>query len=226
MVVSETAGLKRLNELDASYILIDLRPTGEIEKGHIPKAVAAPNADVASLKDQFPKYKKADIILYNRNGDLKSAAKAFKEITGWGYKMVSILSGGLDAWQKAGNKLTAGPAESKIAYVRKLLPGELDVEEFKALVLKPGGDALILDVRNTKETAEGTLPNAKAIPLEELEIRLSDLPKDKTIMIHCSTGVRAEMAHNVLKKAGLRSKYVNAKVKFDKEKKGEYTITD
>ncbi|MFH1113798.1 MAG: rhodanese-like domain-containing protein [Pseudomonadota bacterium] len=226
VVVSETDGLKHLNEMDASYILIDLRPGGDIEKGHIPKAVAAANGDVAPLKSRFPKYKKAEIILYNQNGDVDSAAKAYKEITGWGYTMVSILSGGLDAWQNAGNKLAAGPAESNITYVRKLLPGELDVEEFKALAVKPGGDAFILDVRNTKETLEGTIPNAKAIPLEELELRLSDLPKDKTIIIHCSTGLRAEMAHNVLKKAGLKSKYVNANVEFDKEKKGEYTIGD
>lgn len=226
IVVSNVDGLKHLNELDASYILIDLRSSADIEKGHIPKAVAAPKGDVAALKDQFPKYKKANIILYNEKGDLKSAAKAFKEITGWGYKMVSILSGGMDAWQKDGNKLATGPADSKIAYVRKLLPGEVDLETFKALVAKPTEDAIILDVRNANETVDGTLPNAKAIPLDELEVRLTDLPKDKTIMIHCSTGVRAEMAYNVLKKAGLKSKYLKANVKFDKDKKGEYTITD
>jgi rhodanese-related sulfurtransferase len=226
IVVSNVAGLKGLNELDASYVLIDLRSSGDIEKGHIPKAVAASNGDVAALKGQFPKFKKANIILYNEKGDLKSAAKAFKEITGWGYKMVSILSGGSDAWRKAGNKLATGPAETKITYVRKLLPGEMDLEAFKALLAKSADDAIILDVRNANETVDGTLPNAKTIPLEELEVRLAELPKDKTIVIHCSTGLRAEMAHNVLKKADLKSKYVKANVEFDKEKKGEYTITD
>ncbi|MDQ7785083.1 MAG: rhodanese-like domain-containing protein [Desulfomonilaceae bacterium] len=226
IIVSESAGLKNLDKLDASYVLIDLRSREDIEKGHIPKAVAAPDGNVAALKDQFPKYKKANIILYNENGDLEAATPAFKEINGWGYKMVSVLSGGLDAWRKDGSKIATGPAESKITYVRKFLPGEVDLDEFKALLAKPVGDAIILDVRQANETADGILPNAKPIPLDELEGRLAELPKDKTIVIHCSTGLRAEMAHTVLKKEGFSSKYLRANVNFDKEKKGEYAITD
>lgn len=226
VVVSNVAGLKKLNKTDASYILIDLRKAADVEKGHIPKALAPPKGDVAALKDQFPKYKKAVIILYNQDGDLKSAGKAYKEISGWGYKMVSILSGGIDAWKKDGQKIATGPAGTKIVYVRKLLPGEMDVEVFKALVEKPSGDLMVIDVRTAKEAGENMLPNAKSIPLDELEVRLSELPKDKTVVFHCGTGVRAEMAHEVLKKAGMKSKFVKARVKFDKDKKDSYSITD
>jgi len=70
------------------------------------------------------------------------------------------------------------------------------------------------------------LPNALNIPMEELEQRLAEVPKGKPLVIHCSTGVRAEMAYNILKKSGYDAKYVKAKVDFDPEKKGTYTIEE
>lgn len=225
IVVSNTAAIESYDKNDASYILIDLRPKLQVEKAHIAKAVALPDAGIDALKEQFPKYKNAAIILYNENGDLAAAADAFKKVSGWGYKNVSVLAGGLQAWEKAGKQLAKGPAESKIAYVRKLAPGEVELTLFKDTIDNPK-NALILDVRATSEASAGSLPNALNIPLDELEKRVGDLPKDKQIYIHCGTGARAEMAYNVLKKAGINSKYLKAKVDFDKENKGKYTIED
>lgn len=225
-MVSNIDALDRYNKEDLSYILIDLRPKEEVEKGHIPKAVGMPEGGITVLKDQFPKYKGAQVILYNEDGQLASAEKPFKEIAGWGYNNVSVLSGGLSEWKKAGKQVAQGPAATKISYVRKLLPGEFEVDAFKALVANPKEEIIVLDVRTPQEIEEGTLPKARAIPLDTLETKLSELPKDRTIVIHCSTGLRAEMAYNVLKKAGYNAKYVKAKVDFDKEKKGSYTIEE
>jgi rhodanese-related sulfurtransferase len=225
-IVSNIAGLEGFVKDDASYILVDLRPANVVEKGHIAKAVGLPSGGLDALKDQFPKYKGAAIILYTQHGDTKSAEEAYKKIAGWGYTNVSILAGGFDAWEKGGKPVAKGPVESKIAYVRKLKPGEVDVEVFKALVLKPGSDTMILDVRTASEAADGLLPNAKNIPQEDLEKHLSELPKDKKIVAHCSTGIRAEMAYNVLKKAGLNAGYVRAKVDVPKDKPGQYSITE
>lgn len=55
----------------------------------------------------------------------------------------------------------------------------------------------------------------------ELEKRLNEIPKDKTIIIHCATGIRAEMAYNILKRAGFKAYYLNANVSFEK---GKYKI--
>ncbi len=226
LIVSNTKNLKRLKKLDASYILLDLRSPDRIKKGHIPKAVAAPDGNVEALKDQFPKYKKAAIILYNQDGDVAAAKKAFEAIRGWGYSQVSILIGGLDAWKKTGEKLATGDAAKEIKYVRKLLPGELEIAKFKAAIEKPKEEFVIVDVRNPNEYEAGKFPNAINVPLEEMEGKLDSLPKDKTLLLHCNTGARAEMAYNVLKKAGFKVKYVRGRIHFDPEKKDEYTITD
>jgi rhodanese-related sulfurtransferase len=226
IVLSNIAGIENYNKTEASYILIDLRPAKVAEQGHIPKTVAVAEGGLDKMKEQFPKHMAAPIILYNQDGALASAEEAFKKISGWGYKQVSILSGGFAGWEKAGKQIAKGPVESKITYVRKLQPGEVDIVAFKEVIVKPATGTLILDVRTPKEAADGLLPNALHIPMEELEQRVSDVPKGKTLLVHCSTGVRAEMAYNVLKKAGYDAKYVKAKVDFDPEKKGTYTIEE
>lgn len=226
IVVSNIAGIENYNKNEASYILIDLRPSKQGEQGHIPKTVAMAEGGLDKMKEQFPKHMTAPIILYNLDGALTSAEEAFKKISDWGFKQVSVLSGGFLAWEKAGKQIAKGPAESKIAYVRKLLPGEVDIAAFNEVVMKPAAGSVILDVRTPKEATDGILPNALNIPMEELEQRLAEVPKGKTLVIHCSTGIRAEMAYNVLKKAGYDAKYVKAKVEFDPEKKGKYTVEE
>jgi len=223
-VVSNIANIESLNKLGQSYILLDIRSKEAIEKGHLPKAVAAADGKVEPLKDQFPKFKKAAVIIYNQDGDLAKAKDVFKTIAEWGYSQASILEGGFAAWEKSGKDVAKGPAASEIKYVRKLLPGEIDVVEFTTLAEKPGQAYMILDVRNPPEFAAGAIPGAVSAPLEELEMRLDKLPKDKTLLVHCGTGARAEMAYNVLRKAGFNVKYLKATVEFDKEQKGKYTI--
>lgn len=46
-------------------------------------------------------------------------------------------------------------------------------------------DVRLLDVRPADEYRKGHLPDAISIPLEELEERLGDLPKDKLIIAYC-----------------------------------------
>ena len=199
VVVSNIAGIENYNKNEASYILIDLRPSKLAEQGHIPKAVAMAEGGLDKLKEQFPKHMTAPIILYNQDGAFTSAEEAFKKISSWGYKQVSLLSGGFLAWEKAGKQIAKGPAESKITYVRKLMPGEVDIAAFKELLLKPSRDVTIIDVRVPKELEDGVLPGTISIPMDDLDKRLSEIPRDKPIVLHCATGVRSEMAYNILK---------------------------
>ncbi|MEW6529487.1 MAG: rhodanese-like domain-containing protein [Thermodesulfobacteriota bacterium] len=220
-VVSNIDSVESMNKVDGSYILVDLRSKDDIEKGHIPKAVAAPGGDVNAFKDQFPKFKGAVTILYNKDGNVDGALNAYKTVTGWGYKQVSILDGGFDAWQKAGKQVATGPAQTKIAYVKKLMPGEIDVPVFQKLAGGESKDKPVLDVRNADEYKECAIAGAIHIPLDQLEGRLAELPKDKEIVIHCATGIRAEMAQNILQKAGLKSKFVKGDLTFDRDPQGK-----
>lgn len=46
-------------------------------------------------------------------------------------------------------------------------------------------DLVIIDVRPTSEFESAHLPHAQSLPLEELQARFKELPKDKTIVAYC-----------------------------------------
>jgi len=66
------------------------------------------------------------------------------------------------------------------------------------------GKAAVVDVRDAKEFAEGHLPEARNIPLAELDKRVGELNKFKnqSLIVVCKTGARASAAAAKLAKAG------------------------
>lgn len=65
-------------------------------------------------------------------------------------------------------------------------------------------DAIVLDVREPAEWAKGHIPNAKHIPLGQIEKRLAELDKFKAkpIIVSCATGSRSGSVCGTLRKAG------------------------
>lgn len=61
---------------------------------------------------------------------------------------------------------------------------------------------LILDVRSPEEVAKGVVPGTVNVPLPELRSRLSELPGDQEIWVHCGVGQRSYYATRILKQNG------------------------
>ncbi len=58
----------------------------------------------------------------------------------------------------------------------------------------------IVDVRNHSETAEGLkFDNAIAIPLPELRERVSEIPSDKPVVVHCAAGYRSAAGSSIIR---------------------------
>jgi rhodanese-related sulfurtransferase len=64
------------------------------------------------------------------------------------------------------------------------------------------GADYFLDVRTPEEWAQAHLPNSTLIPLADLSGRLSELPRDRNIVVVCATGSRSRQAQTLLQKAG------------------------
>ncbi len=60
--------------------------------------------------------------------------------------------------------------------------------------------ALLVDVRTPGEYNAGHLPNAKLIPVDEVEKRLSEFGSDKSrpIVVYCKSGGRSGRAESIL----------------------------
>ncbi|GAB4544209.1 MAG: hypothetical protein OHK0023_00670 [Anaerolineae bacterium] len=68
-------------------------------------------------------------------------------------------------------------------------------------------DHILLDVRTPEEYAAGHIRGATLLPLQELEARLAELPKDKPVVIYCRSGNRSAQAFQILKAAGYTNLY-------------------
>jgi rhodanese-related sulfurtransferase len=209
---------------DIPAVILDVRSPVESASGHLKGAVNMPAASAAKQAKSFPDPKlKAPIIVYDGRGgaEAKTAARALVKA---GQSNVQVMEQGLLGWQSAGYAIEPGaPALTRIAYVPKPRPGSIPAAEFSKLAQATPADVLILDVRNQDEANAGMIKGAVLIPDEELQARLGELPKDKRIIAHCSTGIRAEMAYHKLKDAGYKAGFLNAEI--DIAKNGSFKVT-
>jgi rhodanese-related sulfurtransferase len=101
---------------------------------------------------------------------------------------VCLLSGGMLLWP----------------LLQKARTGAKEVSVPQAVQLINRRDAVVLDVRDTAEFDAGHIPNARHIPLAEVEKRLKELEKFKQrpVIVSCRSGTRAGAACGVLRKHG------------------------
>ena len=204
-----------------SVVVVDIRPDSDVKTAHIDGATAISAEMLASMQEKFPSKKTAPVVIVA--ADDKAALEAFTTVRGWGYKNASILQGGVKGWQKAGFATIAGPAATDIVYVPKPIPGAMSAEDFKTILAQKADNTIIVDVRTEEEAETGTIAGAMNIPTDEIAERAGEIPKDKSIITYCSTGIRAEMAYIALKEKGYNAKFLNAKTDFAD---GKYTISE
>lgn len=75
------------------------------------------------------------------------------------------------------------------------------VESAEARSLVAAG-AVLLDVRSPGEFQSGHPAPARNIPVDELAARMSELPRDKTVVVYCLSGGRSRQAAAMLSRAG------------------------
>jgi rhodanese-related sulfurtransferase len=106
---------------------------------------------------------------------------------------VAIASGALLIWPMVRDR-TGGPA----------------VTTLQATQLINARNAQIVDVRDAGEFGESSLPNARNIPVAEIDRRAVELRKERPVIVVCNGGGRAPRAAARLRAAGLTEVYVLA----------------
>lgn len=218
--------------LNPGHVVIDTRNPMIASMEHIPTAVSMQASTFQALTERFISQqqparlpgvadKKAPIILYADSHVDPELLSAFKELRSWGYTGVSVIKDGFNGWTAAGLPTESNALSLSINYERQLAPGAIKPAEFAAMSF-PSDSVQILDVRSDDEVAAGMIPGAIHISLENLEDELAKLDKTKPVIIHCSTGVRAQMAHQVLIDEGFESSFLNEEVEINAD--GSYAI--
>ena len=89
----------------------------------------------------------------------------------------------------------AATVEQKVASITT-------IDWLKALEMNKAG-ALLMDVRTPAEVAKGMASaSAMNVPLQEIPQRLSEIPKDKDLLIYCRSGKRSMAASKFLVENG------------------------
>jgi rhodanese-related sulfurtransferase len=79
------------------------------------------------------------------------------------------------------------------------LPLEVDLNGAKAM--RDAG-AFVLDVRREDERGTGYVPDSTWIPLDQLQGRLGEVPRDRDILVVCQSGNRSGTAREILLNSG------------------------
>ena len=80
------------------------------------------------------------------------------------------------------------------------LPADVDVKTAAALQDNP--EVVLIDVREQWEYDQGHIPGITLIPMGEVSNRLSEIPKDKTVILTCRSGNRSGQVTDFLRDNG------------------------
>ena len=111
----------------------------------------------------------------------------------WLLILVFVLSGAMLVWPLVQSRLSPGK----------------DVGNLEVTRLINSSNAVLVDVRETKEYEGGRLPNAIHIPLSQLASRGAELARyvGKPVVAYSMTGNRARMANAALARLGFKDVY-------------------
>jgi rhodanese-related sulfurtransferase len=73
---------------------------------------------------------------------------------------------------------------------------ELNSAEFENAMAT--SNQILIDVREPSELAQGYIPGALNIPVGQIENRLQEIPKDRSVLLYCRSGNRSKQAAQVL----------------------------
>jgi rhodanese-related sulfurtransferase len=198
--------LAALLEQSTPHAVLDVRERAAFERGHIYRATPLPRR---LLEVRLPTLVTAPatlIVLYDDDGAL--SALAAPTLAEMGYTEVFELTGGLEAWRRAGRPVVQGLNVPSKVFGERVLH-EFKTPEITCLELRrrmaDGQDMVIVDTRTPEEYARGCLPGAVSMPGGELVLRIGELVQrpDQTIVVHCGGRTRSYLGAESLRRMGL-----------------------
>lgn len=168
--------------------------------GIIPGARLLSSFSKYDVAKELPADKKTPLVFYCANTMCTASHSAAEKAIKAGYSDVSVMVDGIYGWKKAGR-----PRAALVSPPRKLAP-----KAVAALVKSEG--AVIVDVREDEERHQ-VVPGARWMPMSRAKDDkawaefVASLSKDKTVVFHCASGIRAKRAAERLSAQGFKTDY-------------------
>jgi rhodanese-related sulfurtransferase len=226
------AHIKQLIDEKASYALVDARPPRVAGKGMIPTAINISDTEFDKKVNLLPADKATPLIYYCGGLQCTLSDKSAEKARKLGYTNVMTYPPGYPEWEKlhggpaataaaAGGAPAAAPAAALAPGKEK---GSVTVASFEQVWKSSPGSVLLVDVRDPKEVAAGSIKGSINIPMNELEKKLDTLPTDKPVVFVCGTGARAGEAYDTVKTLGGKAQvyFLDADTTFNAD--GSYVM--
>jgi len=78
--------------------------------------------------------------------------------------------------------------------------------EAKAIITK-NRNTFILDVRTPQERSQGYIPGSVLIPIDKIEKRLDEVPRNRPVVVYCAVGSRSRVVAQALSGSGYPEVY-------------------
>lgn len=190
--------------------LLDLREEGPYSLAHPFFAVSLPLAQIElRLRDLVPR-RSTPVVVYDDGEGL--TARGAERIAALGYTDVSVLSGGLAAYAKAGEVFRDVNVPSKafgelVEAIRHTpsLPAEQVAE-----LIASDPNVVVFDARRFEEYRTMSIPRGISVPGGELALRVYDLAPspDTTIVVNCAGRTRSIIGTQTLVNAGVPNRVI------------------
>ena len=177
---------KLKHHLHSGAQILDIRDPVHFSGGHIPGTLNIWMAGIPSFAGWFLNYDDPIILVGEDDQETMNEAASYLYRIGYD-KVEGYLAGGMFSWMKSGEK----SGSIKTASVEYLKESPEKENRFILDVRKPG-----------KADKVGKVKSSNNIFVGHLEDNLSEVPKDKEVVIYCDSGYKTGIAGSILKKNG------------------------
>ena len=175
----------RLRKTAGEVQVVDIRSPTSFAGGFVPGSLSIWKQGLPAFMGWFLNYQDPIVLVDDFNCDLPAVSSHFLRL---GYdNLAGYLAGGFPAWFKSA---------SPVARIAAWSVQELDQE----LATR---DIFLLDVRAARDVIEsGVIPGAHHIYIGELPGRLSEVPRDRLVLVYCDGGYKGSLGASILARNG------------------------
>jgi rhodanese-related sulfurtransferase len=192
--------------------LLDAREEVPFDARHILMAACVPLSRLELLVDASVPRRGTRVVWCDDGEGL--AQRAAARMTALGWRDVSVLAGGIAAWDAAGHPLYEGVHVPSKAFA-EVVEHEANTPWITAQDLKRMIDAkeniALFDSRSYAEFRDNSIPTAISVPGAELVYRFDDLVKsrDTLVVVNCGGRTRSIIGAQALINAGVPNRVVS-----------------
>lgn len=168
--------------------ILDTRSPGEYAKGHLRRSInIGLGGNYATWAGTVLSHEKPIILIANPGAENEAALRLGRI----GYDNVSgFLDGGATAFLFR-QELVAKTNRVTAQEMNQLIQSDKNIQ--------------IVDVRSAAEWSDKHIDGVLNIPLNKLQERVSEVPKDKRLILHCLGGYRSMIAASILEENGFEN---------------------